>query len=109
MFSSSDRDRSPAEREMLGIVRVAKPAPPVAKAGKRFEARNMLKDIYDWFTEGFETLDLKRAGALLAELSQPHFKTTQPPVATRIMVPLNLKSSRIPILPRAKRECDTLN
>lgn len=39
------------------------------KQGKRMEARNMLKEIYGWFTEGFETLDLKQAGALLAELS----------------------------------------
>ena len=39
------------------------------KQGKRMEARNMLKEIYGWFTEGFATLDLKQAEALLAELS----------------------------------------
>ena len=39
------------------------------KQGKRTEARDMLKEIYGWFTEGFETFDLKRAGALLEELS----------------------------------------
>jgi predicted ATPase len=39
------------------------------KQGKRMEAREMLKEIYGWFTEGFETFDLRRAGALLEELS----------------------------------------
>jgi len=29
----------------------------------------MLADIYDWFTEGFDTADLKDAMALLGELS----------------------------------------
>jgi predicted ATPase len=33
------------------------------------EARAMLADIYNWFTEGFDTVDLKDAKALLDELS----------------------------------------
>jgi hypothetical protein len=40
----------------------------LAKQGKRDEARTMLADIYNWFTEGFETADLKDAKALLDEL-----------------------------------------
>ena len=36
--------------------------------GKREEARNLLAPVYDWFTEGFDTLDLKEAKALLDEL-----------------------------------------
>jgi class 3 adenylate cyclase/predicted ATPase len=32
------------------------------------EARGMLSEIYDWFTEGFDTADLKEAKALLDEL-----------------------------------------
>jgi adenylate cyclase len=40
----------------------------LAKQGKRDEARAMLADIYNWFTEGFETADLKDAKALLDEL-----------------------------------------
>jgi len=36
--------------------------------GKRDEARQMLAEIYGWFTEGFETADLKEAKALLEEL-----------------------------------------
>jgi predicted ATPase len=36
--------------------------------GKRDEARELLAPIYGWFTEGFDTLDLKQAKALLDEL-----------------------------------------
>jgi predicted ATPase len=36
--------------------------------GKRGEARNLLAPVYSWFTEGFDTLDLKEAKALLDEL-----------------------------------------
>jgi predicted ATPase len=37
--------------------------------GKRDEARNLLAPVYDWFTEGFDTQDLKDAKALLGELA----------------------------------------
>ena len=37
--------------------------------GKRDEARDLLAPIYGWFTEGFDTLDLKEAKALLEELA----------------------------------------
>ena len=37
--------------------------------GHREEARAMLAGIYHWFTEGFDTADLKDAKALLDELS----------------------------------------
>ena len=37
--------------------------------GKTKEARELLAPIYNWFTEGFETADLKDAKALLDELS----------------------------------------
>jgi predicted ATPase len=37
--------------------------------GKRDEARTMLGETYGWFTEGFDTADLKDARALLDELS----------------------------------------
>ena len=37
--------------------------------GKRKEALDLLKPVYDWFTEGFDTKDLKEAKALLDELS----------------------------------------
>lgn len=37
--------------------------------GKKTEARDLLTRVYDRFTEGFETADLKDAQALLEELS----------------------------------------
>ena len=40
----------------------------LAKQGHRDEARTMLADIYSWFTEGFDTADLKDAKSLLEEL-----------------------------------------
>jgi len=39
------------------------------RQGKRDEARQLLTEIYDWFTEGFDTADLQEAKALLADLS----------------------------------------
>jgi hypothetical protein len=36
---------------------------------KREEARDLLAPIYGWFTEGFDTLDLKQAKALIEELA----------------------------------------
>jgi hypothetical protein len=37
--------------------------------GKNAEARQMLAEIYGWFTEGFDTKDLQEAKALLEELA----------------------------------------
>jgi predicted ATPase len=37
--------------------------------GKRDEARELLAPVYGWFTEGFDTRDLKEANALLDGLS----------------------------------------
>ena len=41
-----------------------------SEQGKRAEARELLAPIYAWFTEGFDTSDLKQARALLAELGK---------------------------------------
>ena len=38
--------------------------------GKHHEARNILSEIYSWFTEGFDTKDLQEAKALIEELGQ---------------------------------------
>ena len=38
--------------------------------GKEKEAYELLKPVYDWFTEGFDTKDLKTAKALLEELQR---------------------------------------
>jgi predicted ATPase len=37
--------------------------------GKQQQARDLLAPIYGWFTEGFDTLDLKQAKTLLEELA----------------------------------------
>jgi adenylate cyclase len=39
-------------------------------SNRRDEARTMLAEIYNWFTEGFDTSDLKDAKALLDELAR---------------------------------------
>jgi predicted ATPase len=50
-------------RATMGLARL------LASQGHRHEARTMLAEIYGWFTEGFETADLKDARRLLDELS----------------------------------------
>ena len=40
----------------------------LSNQSKRDEARTMLAEIYNWFTEGFDTADLKEAKALLEQL-----------------------------------------
>jgi len=37
--------------------------------GRRAEARDLLGQVYGWFTEGFNTADLKKAKGLLIELT----------------------------------------
>jgi hypothetical protein len=37
--------------------------------GKHYEARDMLSEIYHWFSEGFDTKDLKEAKTLIEELA----------------------------------------
>ena len=41
----------------------------LGEEGRRAEARDLLAPVYGWFTEGFDTADLKEAKALLAELA----------------------------------------
>ena len=43
--------------------------------GKRQQARDLLAPVYCWFTEGFDTTDLKEAKALLDELIEPAIAT----------------------------------
>ena len=37
--------------------------------GRHAEARDLLAPVYGWFTEGFDTDDLKKAKALVDELA----------------------------------------
>ena len=39
------------------------------RQGKKLQARELLAPVYGWFTEGFDTLDLKEAKVLLEELA----------------------------------------
>jgi predicted ATPase len=55
--------RSPELRATTSLARL------LAKQGRRDEAHAMLAEIYGWFTEGFDTADLKDAKALLDELA----------------------------------------
>ena len=57
--------RAACIRQVDGAVRDERFA---AKQGRRDEARVMLDHIYGWFTEGFDTADLKDAKALLDQL-----------------------------------------
>jgi predicted ATPase len=57
------RSRSFELRATMSLARLLR------DTGRRDEARAMLADIYNWFTEGFDTADLKDAKALLDELS----------------------------------------
>jgi hypothetical protein len=41
----------------------------VRDQGNQQKARDLLTPIYGWFTEGFDTLDLKQAKTLLDELA----------------------------------------
>ena len=38
------------------------------RQGKRNDARQVLSEVYGWFTEGFDTADLQEAKALLETL-----------------------------------------
>jgi len=60
-----DRRQSARSLELQATVSLAR---LLAKQDRRDEARAMLAEIYGWFTEGFDTADLKDAKALLNEL-----------------------------------------
>jgi hypothetical protein len=53
-------------RELAASTRLAR---LLRGTDRRDEARAMLAEIYNWFSEGFDTADLKDAKALLDELS----------------------------------------
>jgi predicted ATPase len=58
------REQSAKSWELRATMNLAR---LLAKQEKRDEARTKLADIYNWFTEGFDTADLKDAKALLDE------------------------------------------
>jgi predicted ATPase len=56
------------DREVLGTRAAMSLARLWGEEGRRTEARDLLAPVYGWFTEGFDTADLKDAKALLDEL-----------------------------------------
>ena len=52
------------------LVRADRSSTP--KIGIRYQVSVAIADIYNWFTEGFDTADLKDAKALLDELGEGH-------------------------------------
>ena len=60
------RDQRAKSDELAAVIHLAR---LLASKSRRDEARAKLAEIYDWFTEGFDTADLKDAKALLDELS----------------------------------------
>jgi len=62
--SRKHRAKSWELRAIISLARL------LIKQRKRDQARAMLAEIYGWFTEGFDTADLKDARALLEELGR---------------------------------------
>jgi tetratricopeptide (TPR) repeat protein len=60
------RDQKAKSEELAAVIQLAG---LLASEGRREQAGAMLAEIYGWFTEGFDTADLKDAKALLDELS----------------------------------------
>ena len=83
LLASEERDESQAEalfRKAIGVARAQQAkswelraatslARLLTRQGRPEEARDLLAPVHDWFTEGFETLDLKEAKALLDALA----------------------------------------
>jgi len=57
------------QKDLLPELRAATGAKLWQDRGRCREARELLAPVYNWFTEGFDTLDLKEAKALLDELA----------------------------------------
>ena len=64
-----DGNSAPATGEVLGIAGMSEPCAPAVQARPNRRARDLLAPVYCWFTEGFDTADLKEAKALLDELT----------------------------------------
>jgi hypothetical protein len=68
VFSQGYNDCSLATGQIAGTARNNEPGAIVA-AGQEDNAHHMLSEIYNWFTEGFDTKDLQEAKKLLEALA----------------------------------------
>ena len=64
-FRACPLSRPPTTIEILGTPRLHEPRTALARPGQGEQARELLAPVYGWFTEGFDTRDLKEAKALL--------------------------------------------
>ncbi len=65
------------------------------KQGRIAEAREVLAPVYNWFTEGFDTADLKDAKALIDELSHLGCRGHSAECGVRIAAPATLPAKKI--------------
>jgi hypothetical protein len=69
VFRACARGCAGATCKVLGAARGDEHGAALARSGQRQEARELLAPVYGWFTEGFDTLDLKEVKVLLDELA----------------------------------------
>jgi predicted ATPase len=62
-IASAQNAKSPQLRAAMGLARLYR------NQGRTDQARDLLAPVYEWFSEGFDTLDLKEAKELLDELA----------------------------------------
>jgi len=84
LLQGNEPDPVQAERELRAAIGVARSqsaklfelraATSLARLwsgqGRRAEARELLAPVYDWFAEGFGSVDLQKTRAVLAELGE---------------------------------------
>jgi predicted ATPase len=68
-ISRCNLDRASATSQVLELRAATSLARLWRDQGKVQQARELLAPVYGWFTEGFDTRDLKNAKALLEELA----------------------------------------
>jgi hypothetical protein len=69
LFPACARPRPCAEGKILGASSSNEPGSAWRDQNKRQQARDLLAPVHAWFAEGFHTLDLKEAQALLDALA----------------------------------------
>ena len=67
-FSSPPQPGPSPAGEILGAANVDQPGTAVARPGQTPGCLRVARPVYGWFTEGFDTKDLREAKALLTEL-----------------------------------------